>query len=149
MARTSAGICGPEDLPALVRGVCGDTRQRQLGAFITSMIKVAASTGRIGMESEVAEALAAFRRFNYEQVYLRPASRTQAMQVVDLLRALVDHYSTHPGLLPDPVDATSGSADAVRHAVAYVAGMTDRFACRQGVALLDYPIHRLPRGIDI
>jgi dGTPase len=145
----AAGICGPEDLPTLVRGVCGDTRQRQLGAFITSMIKVAATSGRIGMESEVAEALAAFRRFNYEQVYLRPASRTQAMQVVDLLRALVDHYSNHPGLLPDPVDATSGSAEAVRHAVAYVAGMTDRFACRQGVALLDYPLHRLPRGIDI
>jgi len=26
--------------------------------------------------------------------------------------------------------------------------MTDRFACRQAVMLLDYPRHRLPQGID-
>jgi dGTPase len=145
----AAGIVGPEDLPSLVRTVCGDSRQRQLGAFITSMIRVAASTGRVGMEADVAEALAAFRRFNYEQVYLRPESRTQASQVIDLLRSLVDHYSKHPGLLPNPDDVGAGSIEAVRQAVAYVAGMTDRFACRQGVALLDYPLHRLPRGIDI
>ncbi len=146
---TAAGIVGPEDLPPLVRRICGDTRQRQLGAFITSMVRVAAQSGRIGMEPEVAEALATFRRFNYEQVYLRPASRAQASQVIDLLRALVDHYAAHPGLLPNPADVAAGSPEAVRQAVAYVAGMTDRFACRQGVALLDYPLHRLPRGIDI
>jgi dGTPase len=52
-------------------------------------------------------------------------------------------------LLPNPADVATGSPEAVRQAVAYVAGMTDRFACRQGVALLDYPLHRLPRGIDI
>jgi len=113
------------------------------------MVRVAALTGRIGMEPDVAEALAAFRRFNYEQVYLRPASRAQAGQVIDLLRSLVDHYAAHPGLLPNPADVATGSPEAVRQAVAYVAGMTDRFACRQGVALLDYPLHRLPRGIDI
>jgi dGTPase len=33
-------------------------------------------------------------------------------------------------------------------AVAYVGGMTDRFACRQGVALLDWPLDQLPQGID-
>jgi hypothetical protein len=26
--------------------------------------------------------------------------------------------------------------------------MTDRFACRQGVALLDWPLDQLPQGID-
>ena len=145
----AAGIVGPDDLPPLVRSVCGASRQGQLGAFITSMVRVAAHTGRIGMEPTVAEALAAFRRFNYEQVYLRPASRAQAGQVIDLLRSLVDHYAANPGLLPNPADVETGSPEAVRQAVAYVAGMTDRFACRQGVALLDYPLHRLPRGIDI
>jgi dGTPase len=78
--------------------------------------------------------------------------------VVDLLRALVDHYVDHPQLLAenDPLGRTStenvatpGSSDAVRSAVAYVAGMTDRYACRQGIALLDYPLHKLPRGFDI
>ena len=45
------------------------------------MVDATAQTGRIGMTSPIAEALAEFRRFNYEQVYLRPASRAQAEAV--------------------------------------------------------------------
>ncbi len=37
---------------------------------------------------------------------------------------------------------------ALHAAVGYVAGMTDRFACRSAVALLDWPTERLPTGID-
>jgi dGTPase len=37
----------------------------------------------------------------------------------------------------------------VRAAVAYVAGMTDRFACQQGVARLGLDPAALPRGIGI
>jgi dGTPase len=36
----------------------------------------------------------------------------------------------------------------VHSAVAYVGGMTDRYACRQGIALLDWPVDQLPKGID-
>ena len=35
------------------------------------MITATLQTGRIGMIPEIAEALAEFRRFNYEHVYLR------------------------------------------------------------------------------
>ena len=45
------------------------------------------------MTAPEAEALGEFRRFNYERVYLRPASRHQAAAVVDMLRALVEHYA--------------------------------------------------------
>jgi dGTPase len=41
------------------------------------------------------------------------------------------------------------SAEALHQAVTYVGGMTDRFACRQGIQLLDYDRARLPQGIDI
>ena len=43
------------------------------------------------------------------------------------------------------VDA--GSSDALRIAVAYVAGMTDRFACQQGIVELAWDPAKLPRGI--
>ena len=39
------------------------------------------------------------------------------------------------------------SAEATKLAVTYVGGMTDRFACRQGVALLNWPESQLPQGI--
>jgi dGTPase len=144
----AAGIVTAEMLPALVREVAGATRARQLGRFVSAMVDAARDTGRIGMAHEPAEALAEFRRFNYEHVYLRPASQQQARAVVDLLRALVEHYADRPNLLPDHrggLDA--GSSDALQAAVAYVGGMTDRFACRQAVALLDWPRDRLPQGI--
>ena len=145
-----AGIVTPADLPDQVRRACGTTRREQLGAFINGMIQAAAHTGRIGMVPETGQALAAFRRFNYDAIYHRPESRAQARSVIDMLRALVDHYLAHPQLLPafteSPFDA--GTETAARQAVAYVGGMTDRFACKQAVALLDYPRERLPQGID-
>lgn len=147
----ASGIVSPQQLPAIVSSRCGVSRGQQLSTFIHAMIEATAATGRIGMVPDIAEALAAFRQFNYEQVYLRPASQQQARAVIDLLRALVDHYSVQPHLLPaESADHVpdAGSSFAVRNAVTYVGGMTDRFACRQAVALLDYNTDRLPQGID-
>ena len=143
-----AGIVTPAALPEIVRGRCGERRSHQLGAFITAMIQAAGQTERIGMTTDAAEALAAFRKFNYDNVYLRPASQAQARSVISLLQALVEHYAAHPSLLPDNSEADDGSAEAMRDAVSYVGGMTDRFACRQAVALLGWDTARLPQGID-
>jgi dGTPase len=42
----------------------------------------------------------------------------------------------------------ANSDEALHDAVAYVGGMTDRFACRQGSMLLGWGAERLPQGID-
>jgi dGTPase len=141
----AAQIVSPDALPAVVRDLCGERRGHQLGAFITAMIDAAGQTGRVGMTADAAEALAAFRKFNYDNVYLRPASQAQAGSVISLLRALVEHYAAHPDLLPD--GSTAGGTE-LRDAVTYVGGMTDRFACRQAVALLGWDVAQLPQGID-
>lgn len=155
----AAGIVTDLMLPAPVRALCGISRSRQLGAFIHAMIEATARTGRIGMIDDHAAALACFRAFNYEQVYLRPASRTQATAVIGLLQALVEHYADRPNLLPAPSDDyvltpsvggfTAGSALALHEAVRYVSGMTDRFACSQAGALLGWGPDRLPQGIGV
>ena len=82
-------------------------------------------------------------------MYLRPESRHQADQVIALLRALVEFYTVSPDHLPEDLRFTSGSTQAQHSAVAYVAGMTDRFACRQGAVLLGWSEDRLPQGIDV
>jgi dGTPase len=141
----ASGVVSTGQLPTLVRSRCGTTRREQLSAFIVGMIDAAAATGRIGMTAEAAEALAEFRAFNYEHIYLRPESRTQAHAVIALLRALVEHYGAHPQLLPQDAQGD----DPLHDAVAYVSGMTDRYACRQAITLLDWPDDQLPRGIDV
>jgi dGTPase len=155
----AAGIVTAEMLPDIVAELCGTDRSRQLGTFVRAMVETTARTGRVGMSGDIAEALAAFRRFNYEHVYLRPASQQQATAVIALLRALVEHYADRPHSIPtqtmtvalgeraDYVDA--GSPEALRAAVAYVAGMTDRFACQEGLIQLSWDPAALPRGIGV
>jgi len=144
----AAGIVAPDMLPALVAVQCGTARSRQLGAFIRAMVDAAAESGRIGMTAPLADTLADFRRFNYEHVYLRPASRAQADAVIGMLRALVEHYGDRPHLLPDPPHTAGGTDEAVVAAVSYVAGMTDRYACRQAVSLLGWDPAKLPQGVS-
>lgn len=153
-----AGIVTPAMLPEPVRERCGDRRSRQLHSFIGSVVHTAAESGEIGMGAAMAEALGEFRAFNYEQIYMRPASVAQGEAVVRVLRALVEHYSDRPNTLPlpglegrgHPSDGSSAGSDrAVREAVTYVAGMTDRFAFTQAVARLGWDPASLPAGLDV
>jgi dGTPase len=147
----SCGIVSPDELPGIVRERCGSERSQQLGTFINAMIRTIRRTGIIGMDAHHSEALAAFRSFNYETIYMRSASKQQASAVIGMLRALTEYYATHPQLLPSVAERggeVENESEALREAVAYVAGMTDRFACRSAVTLLDWPIDRLPNGID-
>jgi dGTPase len=150
------GIVDPEDLPDVVRERCGDTRRAQLGAFISAVIDAASTTGAIGMAEPMAEALASFRRFNYDHIYMRPESVAQAELVVQVLRNLVEYYADLPDTLPLDGVATSaaierppGSPEALREAVTYVGGMTDRYAFTHAVELLGWDRDRLPMGIDL
>ncbi len=154
----AAGIVAPDMLPTIVSERCGRDRSRQLGTFVRAMIDTTAATGRIGMSPPIAEALTEFRRFNYERIYLRPASKKQADAVVSLLRALVEHYADRPHAIPpqtvaaalgEPALADPASAAALRAAVAYVAGMTDRFACQEGLSRLSWDPADLPQGIGV
>jgi dGTPase len=147
----SAGIVTPTLLPDVVVGLCGESRSRQLRTFIEGTVDASLRTGAVGMGEELAEALAAFRRCNYEHIYLRPASVTQGAAVVTMLRALVAHFTDQPNLIPGVRTGgglAGGTDDAVFEAVAYVAGMTDRFAVGIAVSDLGWDRDRLPRGVD-
>jgi dGTPase len=150
-----AGIVTPAMLPEVVRERCGDRRSRQLGAFIGGVVDAVAATGRVGMVEPLAEALAEFRRFNYERIYMRPASVQQSEQIIRVLRALVDFYADRPNTLPfgDTGGDVSrglpaGSPEAVREAVTYVAGMTDRYAFTMAMDHLGWDPANLPQGVD-
>jgi dGTPase len=104
------------------------------------------------MLDPLADALAAFRAFNYTNIYLRDASRDQATRVIEVLQALVEHFAAHPELLPARLTDTGFSVRsdaAYRAAVTYVGGMTDRFAVRTAEVALGWPADRLPAGIDV
>ncbi len=149
-----AGVVDPDDLPSVVAQLCGRARSDQLRAFITDIVETTCSSGLVGMSADMGDALARLRGFNHERIYLRPESLDQADRVIGMLRALVEHYIERPGDLPDSAGGRArpdwgSAADPVHLAVAYVDGMTDRFACAQAVSLLGWPEDLLPRGQDI
>ena len=150
------GIVTPEQLPDLVRERCGERRSQQLSAFISAMVQAARETGQIGMTDALAEALAEFRRFNYEQIYMRAESLAQSATVIRILRALVEHHGSNPSDLfqltaqQSPQETgliQADSAAALAQAVTYVGGMTDRYAFAQAQQLLGWNSNDLPVGI--
>lgn len=144
-----AGILGPDDLPDPVSDVVGTRPSEQIDTFVLAVLDAVERSGHVGMTQPAAGALKAFRDFNFERIYLRPAARRQAERVIGLLRGLVDYFTDLPRRLPDPdaVTVEPGSPEAAAVAVRYVSGMTDRFALGLGVELLGWRPEHLPRGV--
>ena len=95
-----AGIVNLGDLPRTVVERAGSTRSRQLNAFITDVVVTSQRHSAIGLSTDMAEALAALRSWDYERIYLRPDSAGQYRAVHRMLGALVEHYAAHPADLP-------------------------------------------------
>ncbi len=138
-----AGIVSVAQLPAIVTEVLGTQRRVQLARLLGAVIETTAATGTVGMDEATADALAELRRFNYERIYTREESVAQSRVVVTVLRALVEYYLKHPQALP----AEYQQSDPVHSVVAYVAGMTDRFAFEQAERYLGWDKALLPKGI--
>ncbi len=146
-----AGILTPADLPEAVAAVVGRKASRQIGVFVTAVLDAIDRTGRVGMTEPAAGALAAFRAFNFDRIYLRPAARRQAEKVVGLLSGLVDFFVDAPTRMPPAAtgmhaDLTPSSLEAAAVAVRYVSGMTDRYALGLGVELLGLASRRPASG---
>jgi dGTPase len=145
---TTVGMVSPDDLPAEVAELAGRARSSQLRCFVTALVDCITETAEVGMRQPYAEALTTFREFNYERIYMSPASLAQGQAVVAVLSALVEYFADNPERVPAGPDAAPDAGTAVRQAVTYVAGMTDRFAFSTAVELLGWAPERLPRGID-
>jgi dGTPase len=143
-----AGVVPADDLPAVVVERCGRTRREQLHAFIEALVTTTIRSGRVGMDDAHAEALTAFRSFNYERIYLRPESRAQAASVEVLLGALVRWYAADPARLADAGRQVADDEDPAFAAVAFVGGMTDRYALQRGIEHLGWTVDRMPLAVD-
>ena len=149
------GIVDLDDLPAAVVEVAGRSRSSQLRCFITALVDCITTTGEIGMRPPVANALAELRAFNYERIYTRASSIAQGRAVIAVLSALVEYFAENPEKLGGPgrhdcapgAVMEGGRGAALHRSIAYVSGMTDRFAFDTAVELLGWPVDKLPRSV--
>lgn len=146
-----AGIISAAQLPEEVTALAGTKQSTMIRYFVNAMLEAIRSSGHVGMTEEAATVLDTLRKFNYENIYLRPASRLQAERGIRLMRGLVDYFLDAPGRIPDVASGAvefplSGSPEAAAAAVRYVSGMTDRFAMNFAVEVLGWSSESLPRG---
>ena len=141
-----AGVVAEGDLPAAVAEVVGADRRTQLHRFITAMVETIAAEGVVALRATEADALSAFRAFNYERIYLRPEAVVQADRSARLIAALAELYLIRPSLMPDGAPMVPGSPEATAAAVRYVSGMTDRFAHRAALEHLGWDERSLPHS---
>ena len=121
-ATTSTTRCAPgSSSPTTCRRRCatvaGARSSEQIGVFLGAVLDAIDQSGAVGMTDPAATALAEFRAFNFERIYLRPAARRQAARVIRLLGGLVEHFADAPRRIPAVRDGelaapAAGSAEA-------------------------------------
>lgn len=128
------GLLSTNMLPSSIRQVCGTTKGHQIDRFISGVIRTLESRGEVGMDEEAAQALAEFRKFNYEHIYSSPIAVEQGKILEKVLKNLVEYFGQHPGLIntrpnsnSQGLDIEPNSTKALNAALTYVAGMTDIF----------------------
>lgn len=147
------GLVEGDQLPAGVVEVLGTSQREQIGRLVGSVVAAGAEHGIIGLGERDAAGLDALRAANYRLIYTSEISLAQRRAVIAMLRALVERHADEPALMgedgtgPDGGALRPGSDEALRAAVAYVAGMTDRYAAVRAVECCGWDRDALPRSV--
>jgi len=128
-----AGLLTPQDLPAQVTAILGQTPSERVNTLITDAVEFSwSATGEegtepvIGLSPQVREAAEALREFLFRRVYFQLSRLEEAQAARRVVRALYSFLLQHPErVAPYPAGET-----VERRVVDYLAGMTDHFAQR-------------------
>jgi dGTPase len=126
-----AGLLSVSDLPANAIEILGDSGPRRIDALVHDLVEHSEAAGDIVQGAEVGAAMTELRSFMFERVYLGPEARREHAKIDLVIRALFDHYCSHPGEIPESIPA----GELSQRVTDYLAGMTDRFCIRAFEAL--------------
>src|SRR5438552_8698348 len=108
------GILDPADLPQEDVELLGDRGSRRIDALVHDLVESSQAAGDIVQSDEVGGAMLALRTFMFERVYLGPHARLEQERARAAVRRIFDHLVA--------------AGDEPEQIVAFIAGMTDRFA---------------------
>lgn len=123
-----AGILKPDDIPAELRKVLGETHGERINRMVTSVIVASTDRATIAMEPEIREATEKLRDFLFESVYTNPVAKAEDGKARGVIAALYGHYCAHPEKMPPLYREIAEKEGAGRAACDYISCMTDRFA---------------------
>ena len=102
----------------------GDTGTDRIDTLVHDLVEHSDRAGVIVQGKVIGAAMSDLRAFMFERVYLGPEAKSEHAKIDLVIRTLFDHYSAHPGRIPDSIP----DGELPRRVTDYIAGMTDRFA---------------------
>jgi dGTPase len=108
------GILDAGDLPQAEVELLGSTGSRRIDTLVHDLVEHSERAGDIVQSEEVGDAMLSLRSFMFERVYLGPHTRAQHEQARDAVHRIFERLAAE-GRPEDEI-------------VAYLSGMTDRFA---------------------
>lgn len=121
-----AGVFSEETIPADIKAVLGDTRDKRFDTLITSVVEN--SHADIGMAPAVGEAFTKLHSFMYERLYYDSVAKNEEKKVGDFISRLFEYFVQHPAELSDKYRHIAEQEGVDRAVCDYIAGMTDTFA---------------------
>jgi dGTPase len=108
------GILRPDELPQEDVALLGDTGSRRIDTLVHDLVESSERAGDIVQSQEIGGAMLALRSFMFERVYLGPHAREEHDHARAIVRRIFESLADR-GEEPEEI-------------VAFISGMTDRFA---------------------
>ena len=123
-----AGILTDGDIPREIADVLGESHRDRINTLVTNMIFHTLSSGELGMDPEISQAMEALRAFMFEHVYKNPVAKGEESKARRILQELFEYYLRHPDALPEDFQPQITFEGMARTVCDYIAGMTDKYA---------------------
>jgi dGTPase len=108
------GILAEGDLPRAEIELLGSTGASRIDTLVHDLVETSERAGDIAQSAAVGAAMLSLRSFMFERVYLSKQARLEHERGAVVVRSIVDHLAAR--------------GDDPEQIVAFVAGMTDRYA---------------------
>jgi dGTPase len=126
-----AGVISGADLPAGAIETLGDTGPRRIDTLVHDLVEHSAPAGDIVQGDVVGAGMTELRTFMFDQVYLGAVATREHAKIYGVIRALFDHYCSHPEEIP----ASIPEGPLPTRVTDWIAGMTDRYCIGRFEAL--------------
>ncbi len=123
-----AGILSLSDIPKDILSVLGERHGQRINTMVAGVVEGSAEGDTIRMTEEIGDAMAALRKFLFDNVYFNPVAKSEEAKAKELLAHLYHHYEKYPEKLPGVYRENLKTEPVGRCVCDFIASMTDRYA---------------------
>ena len=123
-----AGILTPDDVPAEIRKVLGNTSKERINCAISSVYETSAGKNFVKMDDEVEKASEQLRSFMFKNVYVAGTAKREEEKAERMLTALYEHFIKNTDMLPKTYIDLLEKYSKEQIVCDYLSSMTDRYA---------------------